>query len=493
MTVAALAVLAACGNNSGTATAPTTAASTVDTTAGPAATTAVGFTPKPIAWQACAPEGYDCAFLEVPLNYDKPDGTRIKLAVKRKPAEDQAKRIGSLFFNPGGPGGSGVIALPRLVDDFAPEVRARFDIVSWDPRGVGGSAPLSCDRGAIEFYANDLSSTHPGPEADAAAKKWADLCKTSNGDELPYLGTTDVMKDLEVMRQAVGDEKLTYAGFSYGTLIGLLYADRYPEKTRAIILDGVVDPSLDVKESTIQQSTAVDDAYERFLAWCKVHPGDGENDCPIAADPEGTIKQVIDQARTDPLPGKVGTETVELSTTFVNFAITTATYDSAIWPQIGHAIKDMTLSDPAGLAKLANAYIGAASQSLNAAVNCLDSKAPTGDAFQALVDETALAAPKLGVYNANSVRVCKFWSVPPKPLPTTFRAAGSPPILVWGTTGDNATPYANSVKISGMLENATLVTLEASRHAALGANECVTKIQATYLIDVKVPPADTKC
>ncbi len=489
-----LVALAACGSNSGSTTAAsTTAAPTATAPGSTAAPKASAFTPAPISWKPCAPEGYDCAFIEVPLDYEHPTGTKIQLAVKRKAAEDQANRIGSLFFNPGGPGGSGIIALPRLIDDFAPEVRERFDIVSWDPRGVGGSAPLSCDRGALEFYANDLSSTHPGPEADAAAKQWADLCKKSNGDELPFLGTQDVMRDLEVLRQAVGDEKLTYAGFSYGTLIGLLYADQHPDTTRAIILDGVVDPSLDVKESTIQQSTAVDDAYERFIAWCKAHPGNGENDCPIAADPEGMIKQVIDQARTDPLPGKVGTETVELSTTFVNFAITTATYDSAIWPQIGHAIKEMTESDPANLAKLANAYIGAASQSLNAAVNCIDSKAPTGDAFQELVDETALAAPKLGVYNANSVRVCKFWPVPPKPLPTSYKAKGSPPILVWGTTGDNATPYANSVKISGMLENATLVTLEASRHAALGANECVSKIQAAYLIDVKVPPPDTKC
>lgn len=451
------------------------------------------FTPTPIVWKPCKPDGYDCAVVEVPLDYHKPNATKINLAVKRKPAEDPASRIGSFFFNPGGPGASGLAALPNLINDFAPEVRQRFDVVTWDPRGVGGSAPLSCDRGALEFYALDLSTPHPAPETIDAAKRWAELCKSSNGEQLPFLGTADVTRDLETLRKAVGDEKLTYAGFSYGTLIGLLYAERYPQTVRAILLDGVVDPSLDVKENVLQQSTAVDDAYDRFLAWCKANPGDGPNQCPIAADPEGIISQVIEQARTDPLPGKVGTEVVYLSTTFVNFALTTGTYDADIWPQIGAAIDAASKSDPDKLASLANSYIGAASQSLNAAVNCIDTKPPKGADMQQLVDEAARVAPKLGVYNANSTRICEFWPVAPQPVPAEYHAKGAPMIMVWGTTGDNATPYANALKISDSLENARLVTLEASRHAALGANECVQRLQGTYLVDLEVPPPDTKC
>lgn len=496
--VTGVALLAAACGSSTTAgpdpsSAPTTATSAPGSTTSKPATPEPSFTPAPISWKSCLPAGYECATVKVPLDYTKPDGATIDLAVKRMPAGDPAARIGTLFFNPGGPGASGTQAIKTVIQDFAPEVRKRFDVVSWDPRGVGGSAPISCDRGALDFYQTDLSQTTTGPEVDAAAKKWAQLCESQNGDELPFLGTVNVTRDLETLRKAVGDDKLTYAGFSYGTVIGLLYAERYPTTVRAIVLDGVVDPSLGIEESTIQQAQAVDDAVERFVTWCKAHPGTGAQDCAIGADPEAALTKVFDQARTDPLPGTVGTETLYLSPTLVNFAITTVTYDETLWPQAGRAIQAALNSDGTELAALANGYIGAASPSLNAAVNCLDTPVPHGAGYQKLVEATARAAPRLGVYNANTGRVCEFWPVPPEPVPATYRAAGAPTIMVWGTTGDNATPYANAVKISEGLENARLVTLVANRHAALGANACVTNLQAAYLVDLQVPPPDTRC
>jgi hypothetical protein len=214
---------------------------------------------------------------------------------------------------------------------------------------------------------------------------------------------------------------------------------------RAILLDGVVDPSLDVKEGTIQQAQAVDDAVDRFVTWCKTHVGSGPDDCAISEDPNAALGRLFDQARTDPLPGKIVGTTVYLSPTFVNFAITTATYDEQLWPRASRAFSAALQGDATELAVLANGYVTAASPSLNAAVNCLDTVVPKGAALEQMVTEVARAAPRLGVYNANSSRICEFWPVAPQPVPPTYRAAGAPTIMVWGTTGDNA-PRTERVK-----------------------------------------------
>ncbi len=505
--VAAL-VLAACGSSTGSGSgtadpAPVIASSGSSGTAGPNGTGAPTgtsmpavrlapsqpFTPTPVDWKPCRPDGYECATVEVPLDYDHPTGSMIKLAVKRLPATGPAPKIGSLFFNPGGPGASGVKALPSQVDNFAPDVHAQFDLVSWDPRGVGGSVPLSCDRAGLDFYQKDLSQTHPPPDVDAAAKAWGELCESQNGNLLPFVGTRDIALDLETLRQAVGDDKLNYAGYSYGTLIGLVYAEMFPTRIRSMILDGVVDPTLDMKDSTVNQAAAVEEALNRFIEWC---PTAGAQ-CPITGATGAAIDALFTEAKANPLPGVLQGNTIYLSSTMINFALVVATYNSSAWPDLAKAIAAAQAGDGQPLADLAGDYLGSASPSLLLAVNCLDAPTPTGDAFQEIVDDAAAKAPRTGVYNANSGRPCEYWPTPPKPLPTTYRAAGSPPIMVWGTTGDNATPYANAVHAAAMLENARLVTLEANRHAALGANECVTKIQGDYIVAGTLPPEGTRC
>ena len=446
------------------------------------------FTPASASWRSCAPKPYECATVEVPLDYTKPDGTKIKLAVKRLRATDPAKRIGTLFFNPGGPGASGTQALTRVANDFAPATLAVFDLASWDPRGVGGSVPLTCERGGLDYYQQDLGVTHPGPEVDKVAKKWADLCESENGNLLPFVGTREVALDLESLRQAVGDDKVTYAGFSYGTLIGLVYAELFPTRIRAMVLDGIVDPTLDAREGSISQAVAIDKALQRFIDWCPT-----STECPLKPDAGKAIDDLFKVSHDNPLPGTINNTAIYLSPTLINFAVIVATYDSQLWPRLAEAIRSGLDGDGALLGELANAYLGAASPSANMAVNCIDSPQPKGEELQKLVDEVAASAPRTGVYNANSGRPCEYWPVAPKPLPTSYHATGSPPIMVWGTTGDNATPYPNAVKISKMLDNARLVTLEANRHAALGANTCVADLQSAYLVSLAMPPDGTKC
>jgi pimeloyl-ACP methyl ester carboxylesterase len=447
------------------------------------------YNPGPVSWRACKPDGYECTTVQVPLDYRRPDGTKIGIAVKRLPATDKAHRIGSVFVNPGGPGASGLQALPNLATDFSADVRARFDIVSWDPRGVGGSVPLTCDRGGLDFFAEDLGVANPPPSVDEKAKKWGQLCEQQNGPLLPFVGTTDIALDLESLRQAVGDDKLTYAGYSYGTLIGLVYGELFPTHLRGMILDGVVDPSLDAHDSIVSQSKAVEEALNKFIDWC---PTAGDK-CAVAPNAGAAMDKLFKLTHDNPLPGTVQDNTIYLSPTLIYFAIITATYNSAVWPQLATAIKAGLDGDGGPLGDLTSAYLGSASPPLNLAVNCLDSVTPTGAEFQKIVDDTIAAAPRTGAYNANSGRPCEFWPVPPKPIPTDYHLTGAPTTMIWGTTGDNATPYQNAVHVSKMLDKAELVTLDANRHAALGANDCVVKLQSDYLLNQTLPPPNTTC
>jgi len=447
------------------------------------------FHPPPAVWKPCRPAGYECAAVDVPLDYTKPDSQTIKIQLKRLPASDQANRIGSLFFNPGGPGASGIQSITEAAMAFSEDVRARFDLVAWDPRGVGSSAPLTCDRAGLVFFQQDLSTTQPPSEADEAAKKWGESCQSENGALLPFVGTRDVALDLEVLRQAVGDEKLNFAGYSYGTLIGLVYAEMFPTHLRALVLDGVVDPTLSPHDSSVKQSAAVDRVLGKFIAWCATAP----DECPLQPDAGAALDELYQLAKDNPLPGKLLNDTVYLSPTLINFAVIATTYDSKSWPTLAKAVAAGLAGDGELLGELVSAYIGSFSPSLNLAVNCLDTASPTGDEFTELVEDTAEAAPRTGVFNANTGMPCEYWPVPPKPLPTAYRAAGSPTIMVWGTTGDNATPYENAVHVTEMLENARLVTLDADRHAALGANECVGQIQGAYFVDLELPPEGTRC
>lgn len=457
---------------------------------GTTTTTKPAFQPAPVQWKPCDIDvkPFDCATVSVPLDYDHPDGRKIDLALKRRPATDKANRIGTLFFNPGGPGGSGVELLDEISKDLDTNVLARFDVVGWDPRGVGESAPLSCDEGYNDFFDQDLGATHPPQSVNDAAKKWADLCERKNGDLLPYLGTIDVTRDLDVLRAAVGDDKITFAGFSYGSLIGLMYAELFPSHIRALLIDGIVDPTLDPETAVIRQSKSVDEALARFVDWCK-----GDAACPLKPDPESALDHLRSQAEKDPLTATVNGRGIFLNSTYLNLGLITATYDSTLWPQLAKAVDEGLKGNSVALAQFVKAYLNSAAPSLNMAVGCLDSATPSGDAFEKIVVDVAAVAPDTGAFNANSGRPCLFWPVPPKPIPSEYHGHGTPPIMVWGTTGDNATPYENAVKMAKTLDNARLVTLDANRHTAVGGNECVTKLQGDYLLNLALPPEGTKC
>ena len=207
----------------------------------------------------------------MPLDFRRPDGPHITLALARLPAAH--KRIGVLLTNPGGPGGSGIDFLRSAADVFPQEIRDSFDLVSWDPRGVGASAPVRCVDNLDPFYAVDRDPQTPAAVAQnvAAARTFVDACRRNSGDLLPYVSTGATARDLDAIRAAIGDEKISYLGFSYGTLVGAVYADLFPQHVRAMVLDGAIDPARSYADSTLDQAKSFDDDLRAFFDHCRTH------------------------------------------------------------------------------------------------------------------------------------------------------------------------------------------------------------------------------
>lgn len=443
-----------------------------------------GFRPAELDWSRCDTDREaDCATLEVPLDWADPTGPTIGLAVARRRAT--GSRIGSLVTNPGGPGGSGVDLV--LADSFGPTLRERFDVVGWDPRGVGDSAALTCGDEVPGFLTEDPS---PDDEAEqraieAAARAVAEECGTEDEELLPHVGTDSVARDLEALRIALGDRRLTYLGFSYGTLIGLRYLARFPTHARAIVLDGVVDPTLDLEGWLLDQTRAIDASLERAFESCG-----GVDDCPVD-DLAAAYDEVAAAVERQPLPAGRGRRLgpAELATGAVYVS-----YDPAGWPDLTEAVVDALGGDGTAMADLAQGYYDLSGFTAYAAVTCTDSRRPVGaEAYAEFAEEAARISPRFGPTVANELLPCAFWPVPPAPVTGPVRAEGAPPVLVLGNRGDAATPYENSVKVAEMLEDGHLVSNDDEGHTAYGRSRCVDAAVHRYLIDLEVPERDPDC
>jgi pimeloyl-ACP methyl ester carboxylesterase len=278
-----------------------------------------------LRWRSCGNE-FDCASMRVPLDYSNPAGPQVDLAMVRLPARDQSKRIGSLVVNPGGPGGSGVEYALSAADRLPSELRDRFDIVGFDPRGVGQSDPIDCKADMNAYYNLDFS---PDDDAERAAlvsgiQAFVDACERNEGSRLPYLSTADTVRDLDQLRAALGDKKLTFLGYSYGSYLGAKYAEAYPDHVRALVLDGAVDPALDAKQQQVEQAAGFEGVLNAFLKWCGANTS-----CDFHRD--GKPGEALDRlfARVDregvPVPGGRAPRT--LSPIEFDLAIATALYD----------------------------------------------------------------------------------------------------------------------------------------------------------------------
>lgn len=447
-------------------------------------TTVVLPPPTPLRWQPCG-DGFDCGTVEVPVSYQDPTGPTLSLALVRNPADRPDQRIGSLLMNPGGPGASGVRRVTRGFT-VSPEVGDRFDVVGFDPRGVGDSTPITCGDAVPAFRAADLSPDSPAEEASlaAAAEAVADECLATEGDRLVHLGSVEVAHDIEVIRRALGEDQLSFVGLSYGTFIGQLWADWYPTSVRALVLDGVLDTAAGGAIGSLDQVDGVDAVIEAMARACGETP-----ECPLATT--GGMLASYDELDRRIEGGEVTGSGV--GPTHLAYATFYATYDAATWPVLWDAIAAGLTGDLAAVADLATRYIDLVPYAPFAIVTCLDGEHPLGfDAWRDAAAPLERRSPRFGAVLANVLLPCAFWpqaTYEPRPV----EAAGAPPILVIGSTGDAATPYESAVEVAGRLERGVLLTVEIDGHVAIGDSDCATERATRYLVDLSLPEPDDRC
>ena len=431
---------------------------------------------------------YLCATLAVPVDHDDPDGPAVDLAIGMLPAGDPAERVGYLLANPGGPGG-GMAGFLDFGAGLSPYLLERFDVVGWDPRGVGGSVPSGCWVEAVELHLVDPLPDTPAEQAtlDEAARSLAEACLANLGDMAGHIGTIDTVRDIDAIRRALGAETISYIGFSYGTQLGALYADMFGEHLRAVVLDGVADPSLSPLEHAVQQTVGFDRTIDNMFAWCRNDPS-----CEVTGDPEETYFGLLERVEEDPLTDAGGG--VVLGPARVVRAAAFASYSSSLWPFFFQFLAQAVEGDGAMLGRVGEAYTALADLGAFISIGCADSGALTRAELDALTDSMEEVGGVLGRALVVSVLPCEFWPVADGTRPVGPVAAPlAPPILVVGNRGDNATPYEWATSVTGQLESGVLVSYDGNDHGSYGVSLCVTGIVDEYLVNLIVPPADVDC
>lgn len=501
---AALVVLAlvatACGDDEPTAAAPRSSPSASASPSPPPSPSAAPWQVPKLTWTGCEGD-FECTTMQVPLDETRPEAGTVDLALTRLRTAQPDRRIGSLVVNPGGPGASAVGYLQAAWTLIPEPVRARFDLVAFDPRGVGRTAPIRCATTAeLDAY----FAVDPSPDDDAELRELertnAELaagCQERSARLLPHVSTAEAARDLDRVRAAIGDEKLTYLGYSYGTSLGAAYLDAFPTHARAMVLDGGIDPELTWDGLLEGQSKGFDRALEAFFADCE------ERRCSYRAAVKGDLLAAFDRlaAQVDrtPLPA-AGSRTVGPGE--FSLGVLGGLYSKASgWPAIADALVAAERGDGKPLLALSDAYLergpdgyANVTEALSSVV-CLDRQWPRDlEPYLALAERVRPEAPRFGPVIALSGTICADWPVPPVGAPKRVTAPGSPPVVVIGTTGDPATPYAWSVALADQLSQGVLITYRGDGHTVYraGSSGCVRNVVDEYLITAR-PPAPTTC
>lgn len=481
-------------NQAEVATAPTPAGtSEVDAPLQP-------FYDQAIEWRQC--DGFECATARVPIDYADPAAGSIDLALKRSPATS-GTAVGSLLINPGGPGASGVTLVDSAVETFGDDVLAAYDVVGFDPRGVASSNPVTCldDAAKDELISADFDySTDAGiAAAEAAYAAFGAACAANTGPLLGHVDTVSAAKDLDVLRAALGDDALTYLGYSYGTLLGSTYAGLFPEHVGRMVLDGALDPALSSDELGLGQAAGFESALRAYVTDCQGGP-----ECPLTGTVDEGLAQIgdlVERARRSPLATGGGRS---LTGTLAFYGIAVTLYDNRAWPTLSDALTAALGNDDGSiLLRLADAYndrqedgsFGTNSTEAFLAVNCLDGTSSSDPAeMRAAAAKTEEAAPTLGYYFSYGGVICTNWPYPPTGTPAPITADGAAPILVIGTTNDPATPYAWAQGLADELTSGVLLTYEGEGHTAYGrSNDCILGTVDAYLLAGTVPDDGKRC
>lgn len=458
------------------------------------------FYSQQVAWEAC--EGtFQCGKVKVPLDYNQPGGDTIEIAALKLPTNGAKK--GSLLINPGGPGGSGYdFVRDAGVVNIPAKIRAEYDLVGFDPRGVKRSAPVICltdverDEFRAKVYALDTDAGLAAALADN--KSIAENCAEKTGPILGHVDTVSAAKDMDVLRAVVNDAKLNYLGFSYGTFLGSTYASLFPDNVGRMVLDGALDPSISNEELTSGQAKAFEKAIRAYVADCLQKQG-----CPLSGSVDNGVQQirdVIQSVDASPRPAKDGR--VVNGNMFVSGFITPL-YNDESWPALTQALDLAMSGDPTlmlGLSDFGADRDPSGTYTSNSAfaftaINCLDYPMVT-DAAGMRAEEQHLRqdSPTLGNFFAYGGTSCLGWPHESIRTPAPVEYSGTAPIVVIGTTGDPATPVEWASSLRKQLGNASLLTWKGEGHTAYGrSNNCIADAVDNYLVDGKVPADNTVC
>jgi pimeloyl-ACP methyl ester carboxylesterase len=481
--------VAACGNSS----------SSSDTSVNPLNTT-TEFIVNPIVWTACdgsTNTEVECGNIEVPFDYADPEQGSFVLYVKKHNAASPADRIGSMMVNPGGPGFGG----SSLADDaqyyFSQDLIDHFDIIAWDPRGTGESTPaVDCVDTFDEYFGLDSPPETPEEKQALidASQAFNDKCAENSGTILPYISTQASAQDINSLRLALGEEKVSFFGFSYGSELGTTWATMFPETVRAIVVDGAVDPNASSTEEGMNQAKGFEGQLATFLKQCSE-----KTTCAFhnGGKAEAAFDKLVLDIDTTPL--EVSKDRTPVTQGVLFTAVAQAMYSDYYWPQLSEALSEAQNGNGKGILQLYDDYYqrkddGTYGNELEAflAISCLDDPGASSiEDVDSHIEDFIAAAPRLGGNFAYGYS-CALWPVK-QASKVTITGKGAGPIVVVGTTGDPATPLDSTRKMALGLEKGILIVVDANQHTGYGANSCVVKAVDDYLIKLTVPANETTC
>ena len=455
-----------------------------------------------VTWDECIGGSLECATVSIPVSWRDASLGSVSLEVVRSPA--LGERTGSILVNPGGPGGSGIDFIETAVGLVSRDVRQEYDLVSFDPRGVGRSTPVECvDDSVLDVMTqadHDLRTAEGRASFAAEQKTFADGCLERTGTLLGNVDTASAAHDMDLLRVLVRDEQLHYLGYSYGTQLGAAYAGQFPDKVGRLVLDAAVDITQTSDEASLGQAKGFELALRNYVTACQSGP-----QCPLTGDVDSGLQQIHDlteRALADPLPTDDDARPLTRNLAFYGIAV--ALYSDDSWPYLTGALRlALVDGDGTGLLQLADMYndrkpdgtFGSNSFSAFRAVGCADSRGSTDLAtMEAERLKILEVAPTLGESFAFGGLVCADWPTPVVEIDYDISAKGAAPIVVIGTTGDPATPYESAEALAGTLESATLLTWEGEGHTAYGrSNSCIKEAVDAYFLEGTVPAEGLVC
>jgi pimeloyl-ACP methyl ester carboxylesterase len=458
-------------------------------------------------WSQCY-DYFDCAELRVPIDYQDLSVGTFRISVLRSAAKNQERRLGSIVVNPGGPGGSGIDYAYAAEYIFSPEITDRYDIVGFDPRGVGESEPIYC------FNDEELDknlSADPKPdnatelqESLDESERYAEKC-AENTDYLEHFTTLETARDMDILRAALGEKTLNYVGKSYGTYLGTLYAELFPKNVGRFVLDGAVDPNIPMRDQNLAQAVGFEGATNAFIKECLTL-----SDCPFTgtlAQARTTIIATLQKAATTPLPQREprnGDDRV-ITEALILVGIASSLYDDVDgWPKLRQAFTESAEGFGDTFLQLADEYSGRNPDGTfrsndfdsGAVIDCLDWRdRRTTEQYTADAKEFADKAPIFGPYIAYAGLHCQFFPQPESQrVANTTTTITTAPIIVIGTIRDPATPYSWAVSLSKIFKGSSLISLDGDGHTGHGrGSACVDNAVDAYLLSGTLPPADLVC